>query len=410
MPHRSSPSAFSRLRPRPETGRRALAARAASRCVTGLVLGVVCAGLLGACDKPAPPPRSAPVVAVQTVSRGDVPYVVTANGEVEPNRFVAVQSQVTGQLTRLGFAEGDDVRQGQMLFEIDPRPFQAELERVQGVLARDEAQLVRARADSARYETLVKDGYVTREQNDQIQGDLRALTATVSADRATVERARFDLGNATVRAPISGRTGQLAFREGNVVRALSETPLVTINEVSPVLVRFAVPESEFAELRARAGLNKPLPVRIRSSVGDTARVIDGVLAFVDNAIDRSTGAVTLKARVSNEDGVLWPGQFVQVSLELAVDRDVVTVPASSVLSTPNGTFVFVVDAKGNAARMPITLGRQIGEMAVVATGLQGGESVVVDGQQRIGDGSAVRVRGATAATGRDSTLTAGGGR
>lgn len=348
---------------------------------------------LSACKEPPRPQRPVPVVAVDVVEKGAVPYLIAANGEVEPNRFVSVQPQVTGQLTRVAFNEGDDVQQGQVLFEIDQRPFAAELERVQGVLARDEALLARARVDSARYETLVKDGYVTREQYDQIQGDLRALAATVSADRASVERARFDLNNATVRAPISGRTGRLTFREGNVVRAQSDAALVTINEVRPVLVRFAVPESDFAELRTRGGLNKPLPVRIRSAAGDTSRVIEGKLAFVDNAIDRSTGAVTLKARVPNNDGALWPGQFVQVSLELAIDNDVVTVPSSAVMSSGSGMFVFTLNAEGIATRVPVKLGRQVGDRAIVLDGLAGGERLIVDGQQRIGDGAKVQVRG-----------------
>jgi multidrug efflux system membrane fusion protein len=358
------------------------------RAVPAVVGGL----LLAACKDAPPPPRPSPVVAVETAQRGDVPYLVLANGEVEPNRFVAVQAQVTGLITRVAFAEGDDVRQGQVLFEIDPRPFRAELDRVQGVLARDEAQLARARTDSARYETLARDGYVTREQYDQILADVRALTATVSADRAAAERAQFDLSNATVRAPISGRTGRLTFREGNLVRALGDQPLVTINEVRPVLVRFAVPETDFAELRARGGVDRALPVRIRPSVGDTSRRIDGVLAFVDNAIDRSTGAVTLKARVANTDGALWPGQFVQVGLELDVDRDVVTIPAQSVVQVGGGTFVFTVGEDGRAARVPVTLGRQSGARVLVTSGLAGGERVVVDGQQRVADGAAVQVR------------------
>ncbi len=362
-----------------------------------------------ACEEPPPPTRPVPVVGVQSVSRGAVPYIVAANGQVEPNRFVSVQPQVTGQLTRVAFAEGDDVRQGQVLFEIDKRPFEAELARVRGVLQRDEAQLARLRIDSARYETLVQNGYVTREQYDQIQGDLRALAATVSADRAAVDRAQFELGNATVRAPISGRTGQLAFREGNLVRAQSDVALVTINEVRPVLVRFAVPESDFAELRARGGVGRELPVRIQSAAGDTARVIDGVLAFVDNAIDRSTGAVTLKARVPNNDGALWPGQFVQVSLELAIDNDVVTLPSTAVVSSGGGMFVFVVDASATAKRVPVTLGRQLGERAIVLTGLEGGERVIVDGQQRIADGAKVQVRGEARSTQvADSTSASGG--
>lgn len=353
---------------------------------------VAAALLLTACEEPPPPSRPAPVVGTATAERGAIPYVVIANGQVEPNRFVAVQAQVTGMLARVAFAEGDDVRQGQVLFEIDPRPFRAELERTQGVLARDEAQLSRARTDSARYQTLARDGYVTREQFDQIQADVRALSATVDADRATVDRARFDLSNATVRAPIAGRTGQLAFREGNVVRALDDAPLVTINEVRPVLVRFAVPEADFAELRSRTGLDQPLPAKVRPSVGDTARRIDGVLAFVDNAIDQSTGAVTLKVRVPNTDGALWPGQFVQVSLELDIEVDAVTVPAQAVVQVADAYFVFTMTDDGKARRVPVTLGRQAGQRVLITAGLSGGEQVIVDGQQRIGDGMAVQRR------------------
>jgi multidrug efflux system membrane fusion protein len=348
--------------------------------------------LFGACAEPPPPARPAPVVGTAAAERGSVPFVVIASGQVEPNHFVAVQPQVTGMLTRVAFAEGDEVRQGQVLFEIDARPFRAELERTEGVLARDAALLARARTDSARYETLARDGYVTREQYDQIQADVRALAATVAADRAAVERARFELSNATVRAPIAGRTGQLAFREGNVVRALGDAPLVTINEVRPVLVRFAVPETDFAELRTRTGLEKPLPARVKPAVGDTARRIDGVLAFVDNAIDQRTGAVTLKVRVPNQDGALWPGQFVQVLLELDVEVDAVTIPARAVVQVADAYFVFIVSDDGRAQRVPVGLGRQVGQRVLITTGLRGGEQVVVDGQQRIADGMLVQRR------------------
>jgi len=361
-----------------------------TRCTLSMIAGIL---LSSACAEPPPPTRPAPVVGTEVATRGSVPFVVIANGQVEPNRFVAVQPQVTGMLTRVAFAEGDDVREGQVLFEIEARPFRAELERTEGVLARDEAQLARARTDSARYETLARDGYVTREQYDQIQADVRALSATVAADRAAVERARFDLSNATVRAPISGRTGQLAFREGNVVRALADAPLVTINEVRPVLVRFAVPETDFSELRARTGLDRPLPAQVRPSVGDTALRIPGVLAFVDNAIDQSTGAVTLKVRVPNRDGALWPGQFVQVSLELDVEVDAVTIPAQAVVQVADAYFVFTVTDDGKARRVPVRLGRQVGPRVLITEGLGGGEQVVVDGQQRIADGMTVQRRG-----------------
>lgn len=360
--------------------------------------------VLASCREQTRPQRSVPVVTVASVTRGLLPFVITATGEVEANRTVAVQSLVSGMLTSVAIAEGQEVRQGQVLFQIDPRPFTAELARVRATLLRDEAQLVRARSDSTRFAALARDGYVTRQQLDQTFSEVNALAATVDAGRATVERAALDLENATVRAPISGRTGQLAIRAGNLVRAQAEPPLVTINELTPVLVRFSVPEGDFEEMRRRAGLDQALPVRVTPGQrADSGRSTTGTLAFVDNMVDRSTGSVLLKARVQNADRVLWPGQFVTVGLELSVDKDAITVPTQAVVTTPTGAFVFVVDDSSRAVRTPVRVGRTTGPLVKIDSGLVGGEPIVIEGQNRLSDGARVQLRdtAGTARAGRD---------
>lgn len=346
---------------------------------------------LAACKEPPRPQRPSPVVSTTTAVKGPLPYVVIANGEVEPNRTVAVQSLVSGMITSVAIAEGDEVRQGQTILQIDSRPFQAELDRLRGTLARDEAQLARARADSARFAGLAKDGYITKQQLDQAFADVSALTATVAAGTASLQRAQLDLENTTIKAPISGRTGQLAIQTGNLVRAQADPPLVTINELRPVLVRFSVPERDFAEMRARAGLNRALGVTVRPNVGDSTRRTTGTLTFVDNVVDRATGSVLLKARVENADRSLWPGQFVTVGLELSVDKDAVTVPAEAVVTSASGTFVYVLE-DGKAKRVGVKVGRQSGTVIKLDSGLMGGEQVIIEGQSRLSDGAKVELR------------------
>jgi len=360
---------------------------------TRRLVAVSSVSLLGfaACKEPQRPPRPAPVVSTMTATAGPLPFVVNANGEIEPNRTVAVQSLVSGMLTRVTIAEGDEVRQGQTLFQIDERPFRAEVDRLQSTLARDQATLVRARGDSARFAGLAKDGYVTRQQLDQTFAEASALAATVAAGQASLERARLDLENTTITAPISGRTGQITLRVGSLVRAQADPPLLTINELQPVLVRFTVPEQAFEEMRRRVGLDKPLPVTVVPNVGDTATKIMGTLTFIDNTVDRATGTVLLKARVPNTNRSLWPGQFVSVGLELAVDREAITVPAEAVVTTTNGAFVYVVE-DGKAKRVMVKVGRPAGTRVKLDSGLVGGEQVVIEGQNRLQDGAKVELR------------------
>ena len=356
--------------------------------------------VLAACKEKPRPPRPTPTVAIDTVRKGPLPYVVTANGEVEANRTVSVQSQISGMLTRVAFAEGDEVTQGQILFQIDPRPFKAEVDRVTGTLARDQATLVRARADSARFAALAKDGYVTRQQLDQVFADASSLAATVAAGRASLQAARIALDNSTVRAPISGRTGQLAIQAGNLVRANSDPALVTINELRPVLVRFSVPERDFEEMRKRAGLDKPLKVKVTPSAADTARSVMGELTFINNVVDRATASVLLKARVENESRDLWPGQFVSVGLELSVDSSAITVPTVAVVTTAAGSFVYTVGDSSKAKRHAVKVGRVLGALSKIDSGLVGGEQLIVDGQTRLTDGAKVEIRKPVAPSGR----------
>ena len=346
-----------------------------------------------ACKKDPPPPRSTPVVAVAKANRGPLPYVVNAPGQVEPARTVSVQSQVSGMLTRVAFAEGDEVSQGQVLFEVDSRPFKSELARVSSNMSRDSVQLVQAKGILARYATLAKDGAATREQIDQFTANASALESTLAADRAAVEAAKLAVEQSVIRAPMSGRTGLLSMRAGNLVRASSEPPLVTINEVRPVMVVFAIPERDFAEMRKRSGVNSALAAMIRpSTVSDSTTPIMGKLAFVDNEIDQSTGAVKLKARVGNADGALWPGQSVRLGLQLSIDSSAVTVPTQAVVTSQTGTFIFVVDAENKAKRHPVRVGRTSGLLTVIDSGLVGGETVITDGQNRLNDGAKVEIR------------------
>lgn len=354
------------------------------------MMAFLTAAALGACKEQPRPQRPVPTVSVVTTKPVALPYLVTANGQVEANRTVAVQSLVNGQLTRVAIAEGDEVREGQVLFQIDPRPFRAEVERLQSTLARDEATLTRARGDSVRFAELAKDGYVTRQQLDQAFAEASAQAATVAAGRASLQRARLDLENTTVKAPISGRTGQLLYKAGSLVRA-SADQLVTINELRPVLVRFPVPERDFEELRSRAGLDKALAVKVMPNGNDSTKTVTGTLTFVDNQVDRATGSVLLKARVANEDRALWPGQFVTVQLQLSVDENAITLPSEAVVTSGTSTFVYLME-NGKAKRQPVKVGRAMGTLVKIDSGLVGGEQVITEGQARLRDGAPVQLR------------------
>ena len=346
------------------------------------------------CSKPAPPKNPVVPVVVATVRRSNVPYMVTTNGVVEPLQTAEVEAQVGGILQRVTFAEGQEVSAGQVLFQLDPRPYQAALDQARGQLARDQAQAANARRDAARYAALVQQDYVTRSQADQAEATAASAAATVQADQAAVEQARINVANATIRAPISGKTGSLLVRQGNLVKANSSTPLVVINQLRPILVRFSVPQSQFPDIQRYFGNGQALAVSARPSEG-TASPQQGVLSFVDNSVDSTTGTVLLKARFDNRTGALWPGQYVTTTLQLYVDPNALTVPSQAVLTGQQGTYVFVADsAAGTAKQRAVKVSRTLDTLAVIADGLAMGDKVIVDGQSRLTPNSKITIKSA----------------
>ena len=342
-----------------------------------------------ACGKP-PAQRSLAVpVRVASVTRIAAPHTVTANGVVEPLQTVTVEAQVGGTLDAVQFQEGDEVRAGQVLFRLDPRPFQATLRQAEATLARDAAQADNAQRDAERYRALVAKDYVTKSQADQAEATARALKATLRADSASVETARLNLAYTTIRAPIDGRTGSLLVRRGNLVKA-SAQPLVVINQIHPILVRFSVTQPEFLALQRRAP-HGGVPVRVTTA--DSVPVGEaGTLTFIDNAVDSLTGTVTAKARFDNAARTLWPGEFVRVAVQLDVQTNALAVPTTAVVSGQNGDYVFVIDSTESAQVRPVVAGRAVGAFTVVDSGLVVGERVVTDGQSRLIAGSKVDAR------------------
>ena len=355
--------------------------------------------VLAACaDQAAPPPQHVPIT-VGTAERRDVPFELAATGTVEPLQTVAVQPQIGGPIVRIAFREGQDVERGQVLFQIDPRPYQAALAQAEALLSRDRAQAQNAEQEAKRYAELAEREYVTAQQYDQSRTVAAAAAATLAGSEAAVEEARLNLQYATIRAPISGRTGSLRVREGNLVRAADATPLVTINQIRPILVRFAVPAANLPLIQRYRG--DTLVVRAQPVGGGTTS--EGRLTFVDNAVDTTTGTILLKGTFPNTDGTLWPGEFVNVRLRLYVERDALVVPATAVVTGQQGSFVFVVGEDSMAATKPVKLGRTAGNMAIVDGELAPGELVVTDGQLRLQQGSKVQIKSAADTAARGTT-------
>lgn len=331
-----------------------------------------------------------------TVARAElraVPVEVAATGTVEPIQTVAVLPQVQGVIVSVHFHEGQEVTAGQVLLELDPRPYRAALQQAEATLARDVVQADNARQEASRYAALVENASVSREDYQQKQAAADAQAALARADSAAVAVARLNLEYATIRAPIAGRTGGLTVREGNLVRPATGTPLVTINQLRPILVRFAVPASELSAL-----LRPPKSAGARRVIvrGDRDSVTAGVgeLAFIDNHVDSATGTVLLKGRFANREETLWPGEFVQVTLTVDVDSGATVVPTQAIVNGQQGTYVFVVGPDGRVTQRAVTVARTLDTLAVIASGIAPGALVVTDGQLRLSPDARVEIRGA----------------
>lgn len=330
----------------------------------------------------------APVI-VSQVERQVVPLAIESIGTVEPIRTAAVRAQITGTLLEIAIQEGQDVAAGDLLFEIDPRPFENALRSALADEQRVKAQLDTARAQAERYRSLDAGGMVSQEQLQQVQDAARALEAQAAAAAAEVANARLQLGYCSIRAPISGRTGHLAVHEGDLVRANEAVPLVTINQLHPIYVTYGVPQQHLAALMRYRSAGS-LKVSF-ATAPDEPPARDGELTFIDNTVDPSTGTIKLKATFPNDDQRLWPGQFATVTTTLAAP-EVLTIPVSAVQTSQTGQHVFVVSPENKAELREVMIERTAGDLAVVTRGLEPGETVVSDGQLRVVPGGLVQIK------------------
>jgi multidrug efflux system membrane fusion protein len=334
--------------------------------------------------------REAIPVLVATAARKTMAIQLRAVGNVEAFSTVSVKSQVTGVLTQAHFKEGQNVKKGQLLFTIDPRPLEAVLKQAEANLARDAAQLQNAREQARRYAELFKKQYVSQEQYEQIRTNADALEAVVEADKAAVENARVQLSYCYIYSPIDGQVGSLLVNEGNLVRVNDATPLVVINQVTPINVTFSVPEQNLADIRRHMATGS-LKVEARYQ-SDEGRPEEGILAFVDNTVDRTTGTIKLKAEFKNGERRLWPGQFINVALTLSTQSDAVVVPSEAVQVGQEGQHVFVVKPDNSVEVRPVVVARTDEGETVIANGLQPGEQIVREGQFLLGPGSRVEIK------------------
>ncbi len=353
------------------------------------------------------PGREGVPVLVATAMQKSVPIQLRAVGNVEAYTTVSIKSQVTGVLQKAHFKEGQDVKDGQLLFTVDPRPLEAALKQAEAALARDSAQLRNMREQLKRYSELVDKQYVSREQYDQIKANADAAEAVVDADRAVVDNAKVQLSYCYIYSPVTGRIGSLLINEGNLIRLNDGAPLVVINQINPINVTFAVPEQNLADLkRHMAGGKLKAEARFQS---DEGRPEQGVLAFVDNAVDRSTGTVKLKAEFMNQERRLWPGQFVNVALTLETQGDAVVIPAEAVQVGQDGQYVFVVKEDKRVEVRPVTMGSSSEGLAIIAKGLAVGEQVVREGQFLLGPESRVDIKDQSGAAEKTTAETKKGG-
>jgi multidrug efflux system membrane fusion protein len=365
-----------------------------------LTLLVALLPLLGACssgsgDAATDGRRGAqPVpVTVAKVEAKDVPTQIRAIGNVEPYSSVTVKSQVKGQIAEVHFQEGQRVAHGDLLFTIDPRPFEAALRQAEANLARDLAEANNAKIEAGRRERLLAQGFVSRDEYDQAQTQAASLEAAARADRAAVENAKLELQYCYIRSLIDGRVGQILVHAGNVVKD-NDTTLAVINQIRPAYVSFSVPEQDLPEIHRRAAEQK---LAVQAFIGkDNADPIVGDLSFINNTVDTATGTILLKGLFKNEDEALWPGQFVDVALVLGVHRNAVVVPAAAVQTGQQGRYVFVVGSDMVATIKPVVVGTSVGHDIVIEQGLQPNETVVTDGQVRLAPNMKVEIKDAAA--------------
>lgn len=362
---------------------------------------VVLLAILSGCNKEeravaaAKPGASPATVLVAKVAQRDVPVQIRVIGTVEPFSNVIIRSRVSGELMKVHVQPGQDVKAGDLLFEIDPRPFEAALHEAQAMLDRDQALAQNAQIDADRVSDLYSKNAATREEADKAKYTAEATKATVRADQASVETANLQLAYAKIKAPITGRAGFVLADQGNVIKS-DDTQLLVLNQVEPIYVAFNVPEQDLSDVRKYSQSVQP---SVDVVIPPEARPTEtGKLTFIDNQVDIESGTIRLRATFDNKNHTLWPGRFVQVALNLTVEKGAIVIPTRAVQAGQDGLFVFVATDKKTAERRNVKVGRSIGEESVIEGDiLKPGELVVTDGQLRLTPDARIDIKQPTTA-------------
>jgi multidrug efflux system membrane fusion protein len=333
--------------------------------------------------------RALPVLAAEVVAR-PVPVEISNIGNVQPIASVAVKPRIDGEIVKVAVGDGQEVKAGDLLFVLDSRQQQAALSQALATLRRDHAQLANAQRELERLTPLGKKDFASKQQLDAAQTSVDAAEATVKADQAAVENAQVQLSYTTIRAPIDGRLGTIAFKLGNTVRSGDAAPLVTLNQLRPIYVAFSVPERYLAELQTAMAAG-PLPVTA-AIPGHQGQAPEGQVTYLENAIDSQSGTLSVKATFANQDEALWPGQFVNVAVQLRVEPRALVVPSEAVQQGQNGAYVFVIKPDDTVELRQVTIDRSAGDQTVIASGVAAGERVVTDGQMRLTQGAKVEIQ------------------
>lgn len=350
------------------------------RLSLSLALAATFTGCAQKATKAAAPAAAVPV-AIAPVELKNVPLSVKAIGNVQAYQSVSIKSMVNAQIMDVHFKQGEDVTQGQLLYELDPRQAQADLKRAENNLLHDEAQARNNRVQAERYASLLKEGVVAKQDYDQFITTAQAADAGVEADKQAVEAAKVQLQYTKIYAPIGGRTGDFLIDKGNLVKANDTPSLVTINQISPIFVNFSIPEQQLADVKKFSAAGS---LRVQAVIaGDASNPAEGKLTFIDNAVDPTTGTIKLKGTFENKDRRLWPGQFVDVVLTLTSEPNSIVVPSQAIQTGQQGQFVFVVTPEMTADMRPVKVLRTVGNESIIASGLKAGERVVTDGQLRL---------------------------
>ncbi len=356
-----------------------------------LVLVVALTACSGGPPVPAAPvPPGVPVLVARAV-RTTVPQQLHAIGTVEAYSTVGVKSQVGGELIGVHFHEGQEVTKGQLLFTIDPRPFEAALAQARANLAKTQAQAELAEADARRWEMMYKVHAASAQQYDQANSTAAALRANIAADQAAVQSAELNLQYTRIYSPLDGRAGNLNLNAGNIVKANADSPMVVINQIKPIYVQFALPERDLPEIRRRLEIDRTLTV-IANPPNQPEESSTGVLTFIDNTVDPTTGTINFKGTFPNQDERLWPGEFVDVTVTLAQRPDTVVVPAQAVQSGQQGSYVFIVEPNMTVKTRAVKAGATLDGRTIIESGLDGDETVVTDGQMMLVPGAKVRIK------------------